>query len=278
MPKKPPQPNQAVVPAGERNLTTHSASVLQRGFALLAQRRERVVHFPKEVSLGLLHIRGQGSKQEWTALGEALGEVTVPAGKELWLLVRDKQALTQLQVLYSGDLEVLSISEFTVTDAGLVHVGNLTSLQELWLVGTAVTDAGLVHLGNLTSLQRLWLTRTAVTDAGLVHVGNLTSLQELRLDDTAVTDAGLVHVGNLTSLQELSLDRTAVTDAGLVHVGNLTSLQTLALSYTAVTDAGLVHVGNLTSLQLLWLGNTAVTDAGVASLQLTLPLCSIHVF
>ncbi len=54
-----------------------------------------------------------------------------------------------------------------------------------------VTDAGLVHLKGLTSLQSLNLTYTQVTDAGLVHLKGLTSLQRLGLRDSKVTDAGV---------------------------------------------------------------------------------------
>ena len=52
-----------------------------------------------------------------------------------------------------------------VSDAGLVHLKGLTSLQRLGLGDTQVSDAGLVHLKGLTSLQRLNLARTQVSDA-----------------------------------------------------------------------------------------------------------------
>ena len=35
---------------------------------------------------------------------------------------------------------------------------------------TRITDAGLVHLGKITTLKRLHLEKTAVTDAGLQHL------------------------------------------------------------------------------------------------------------
>ena len=54
-----------------------------------------------------------------------------------------------------------------------------------------VTDAGLVHLKGLTSLETLELNNTQITDAGLVHLKELTSLYYLKLDNTQVTDAGV---------------------------------------------------------------------------------------
>ena len=59
------------------------------------------------------------------------------------------------------------------------------------LVGSDVTDASLIHLRGLTSLQTLNLTETHVTDAGLVHLKGLTALKKLTLHNTRVTPTGV---------------------------------------------------------------------------------------
>ena len=51
-----------------------------------------------------------------------------------------------------------------VTDAGLVHLKGLTSLEGLVLNGTEITDAGLVHLKDLANLKGLNLQGTDVSD------------------------------------------------------------------------------------------------------------------
>ena len=137
------------------------------------------------------------------------------------------------------------------------------------------TDAELMHLKGLTSLEILRFFGAQFTDTGLMHLEGLTSLETLRFDTTQVTDAGLVHLKGLMSLQHLSLEGTQVTDAGMVHLKELTSLESLDLSYTQVTDAGLVHLKGLTSLTWLRLRWTPVTDAGVQDLQEALPNCEI---
>src|SRR4029077_4291738 len=101
-----------------------------------------------------------------------------------------------------------------VTDAILIDIGRLTSLQKLRLANTPVTDQGLAHLRRLTGLEQLSLTGTRVTDAGMVHVNGLTSLQEFSLDNTEVTDAGLVYLTGHTALEGLSLESTRVADRG----------------------------------------------------------------
>jgi hypothetical protein len=113
------------------------------------------------------------------------------------------------------------------TDAGLVHLRELTKLQELHLNHTEVTDAGLVHLKGLTELRRLGLMHTKVGDAGLVHLAGLTELVSLNLTSTEITDTGLVHLQGLTNLRFLYLDspycfKSEITDRGLVHLKGMT--------------------------------------------------------
>ena len=182
------------------------------------------------------------------------------------------------------NLHYLDLNRMKITfGSSMVHRKGLTLREMLQLFGFGtklkLTDAGLVHLKDLTKLQTLDLSYTAVTDAGLVHLKGLTQLQSLRLDGTKVTDAGLLHLNGLTNLhlfKTLYLDGTKVTDAGLVHLKGLTYLQTLTLGSTKVTDAGLVHLKGLTSLDYLDLSGTNVTDAGVDQLCQSLPHCNIN--
>lgn len=181
----------------------------------------------------------------------------------------------------------VSFSRTNITDAGLVHLKELTNIETLYIWGHQVTDAGLVHLKGLTKLQKLSLNRCQLTDAGLVHLKELTNLQVLALSGTLVTDAGLVHLKGLTKLQRLDVSRSGVVDAGLVHLKGLTELTHLNLSRSQrcwsnfippriqLTDTGLVHLTALTKLQELNVYWTDVTDDGVNELQQALPNCKI---
>ena len=66
--------------------------------------------------------------------------------------------------------QILDLSNTQITDAGLVHLKELTKLEELYLVGTNVTDDGLVHLKEMNNLQKLSLKFTKVTDAGIAEL------------------------------------------------------------------------------------------------------------
>lgn len=119
------------------------------------------------------------------------------------------------EVMLVDDNVNVSLSNTSITDAGLVHLSELTNLQELWLDGTQVTDAGLVQIKGQTTLLGLYLSNTQVTDAGLVHLKRLTNLNSLALSGTQVTDAGLVHLKGLANLHVLWIADTHVTDGAV---------------------------------------------------------------
>ena len=232
---------------------------------------ERTISFPNDVFMGNLSVRDLGSTEagDWTDLGEARGDVTLPAGKELQLQVPSDYSgdLSPLAGLGASDLQVLILNKTKISDAELVHLEGLTSLEQLYLNGTLITDEGLVHLKELGQLKLLHVHDTKVTDAGLVHLGEMRSLQRLDVGQTQVTDEGLAHLKGLTNLKGLNLNRTKVTDEGLVHLKGLNNLEWLNLYGTKVAGAGLVHLEGMGKLETLHLSKTPVTDEGLAHLK-----------
>jgi len=117
-----------------------------------------------------------------------------------------------------GEIIEVSLSRTQTTDAGLVQLEQLTSLETLELSGTQISDAGMVHLEGLTSLSYLDLYNTEISDTGLVHLEGLTNLTKLWLNSTRISDAGLVHLEGLTNLQDLVLYDTQTTDEGVARL------------------------------------------------------------
>jgi len=193
-----------------------------------------------------------------------LGDTTVVTRVNFYSNV-NSSSLAQLERL--SRLRSLSLGR-QFTDADLVHLEGLASLEQLYLSGTQVTGAGLVHLKGLTNLRILNLQWTPqFTDAGLVHLEGLASLEQLYLSGTQVTGAGLVHLKGLNNLRGLNLSGTQVTDAGLEHLKGLNDLHVLNLSGTQVTDAGLEHLKGFQFLQRLDLSGTQISDAGLEHLK-----------
>ena len=124
----------------------------------------RVVHFPEGRSLGKLEIQDDNAVREltywfhwtgiegpqWEYLGQAQGDVQVPAGKRLSLVVnktawRDLSALSKLRPddLYRLYLPAISTDRVKPDDKCMPHIAHLTGLKSLALDQTDVTDKGL---------------------------------------------------------------------------------------------------------------------------------------
>jgi hypothetical protein len=133
----------------------------------------RQVRFPADRSLGTLWVRDRESSADqyafWESWGEARGVVTIPAGKDLRLIVSPQSAtdLSSLSTLRADDLQYLQLSGTRVSNAGLAHLRNLTGLKVLWLYDTPISDAGLVHLRGLTGLRVLNLRSTLASTAAV---------------------------------------------------------------------------------------------------------------
>jgi len=100
-----------------------------------------------------------------------------------------KWLVDHIGVDYLGHVSFVQLGSRN-SDAELVHVGQLTQLEELILLGSAVTDDGMSHLKGLARLQRLILSGPAITDTTLAQLKALSRLRRLELINTRVTETG----------------------------------------------------------------------------------------
>jgi len=212
----------------------------------------RTLRFPTEYSMGTLRLRRWNSPivtwadikeaekeagpDSWLKLGKARGEVHIPSGGEVELVLPDDEKFDLLPLKTFAPHDVQSIT---------------LNWWERWEI-ILISDEDMKCLQELTGLLRL------------------------RLSDYNVTDEGLEFLQNLNSLRWLDLSGTAVSDPGLASLAHLENLERLYLGSTHVTDAGLPYLRGLQNLKWLGLSGTAVSDAGVASLQHALPDCGIY--
>ncbi len=101
------------------------------------------------------------------------------------------------------------------SDTELIQIGRLNRLEVLFLSGFSVTDAGLAHLQSLNRLKALRLGAGKVGDAGLAHLSGSQNLQELSLSIGPVTELGLVH---LKGLPRLKLVRFWFANHNVLHL------------------------------------------------------------
>jgi len=269
---------------------------------------QRVLHFPKNRSLGRLMIQDAGivrhidtfyhwvNSANWYEnaeyLGEARGDITVPADKRVALFVNRNAVdnLSGLLKLKPNDLYMLSLASLLAKDKCMIYISHLTGLKELDLQNSGISSVGLKDITKLQSLERLTLPRETgnsglsyvaelkflrglyfqgeerATNAGLRHLSKLASLEELAVGGTHIDNAGMVHLSNLESLKYLFL-LGKISDDGLVHIKKLPHLKILNISHPWITDVGLEHLSELRELENLNLNNTRITDDGLAHLR-----------
>lgn len=108
--------------------------------------------------------------------------------------------LSQTRVSNEGLRHLLTRPELTslslsmpIGDSGMLYVGKLSQLEELWLVGCQITDAGLPHLTGLNNLTQLDLTRTLVSETGILKLKDLAALKMLILQGVEISEQGKIQ-------------------------------------------------------------------------------------
>jgi hypothetical protein len=154
-----------------------------------------------------------------------------------------------------------------VSEKGLEHINELTSLRGFGVSSAPFADSDLEHLKDLRKLVTLSLRATQITDEGVKHLAKYGGLKVLDLSSTRINDAGLEHLSELRALKELFLSNTQISDRGFAHLSQLGSLTNLSLQGSNITDAGLAQLKELRALEILQLENTEIGDAGLAHLK-----------
>jgi len=260
---------------------------------------EQIVHFPADRSLGTLNIQDVNTPRyidtffywttqedtEWKYLGQAKGDVTVPAGKRLSLSV-NKGGWKDLSPLSNiGPDDLFSLSIYGPFEGGpmpddkcMPHIAHLTGLKVLFLENTNISAEGLQFLKGLKSLERLSISKQ-LTDDGLAEIAQLPSLKALYIREDRLTNAGLAHLEKLASLEELDISNGRMSNAGLAHLAKLPSLRYLMLTGKNFTDDGLIYIKDIPSIKILHFGHLAhLTDRSLVHLSnvTTLERLSLH--
>ncbi|CAI5474956.1 unnamed protein product [Closterium sp. Yama58-4] len=125
----------------------------------------------------------------------------------------------------SSSLKLLYLNQAAVTDAGLPHLTALAFLKTLILYKCeGVTCPGMVLVGRMTSLEELYLFGSGVKNHGLRFLAPLTRLKMLVLP-SSITDAGLEHLQQLVALELLDVSNSVVRKKGVKLLKGLPRLK-----------------------------------------------------
>lgn len=222
------------------------AGEVEWDLAGFTRRQHATVTFPAERSLGKLFLMSPSAIRpgEWleTSIGPAQGEVKVPRGKRLRLVMSERAArsLKPLAKLGARDLHSLDLGFQNVTDGQLRHLRGLTWLSELNLrCNIHVAGYGLAHLCGMQLLERLDLWGCDITDEGFLHLPRLPMLRELNLTfKIFMTEDALSNLAKLPALEILHLEGTMTSDRSLALLAGMKGLRSLDLTGTCVSRTG----------------------------------------
>jgi len=231
-----------------------------------------------KVGEGLAYLKGLTSLRSLSLgaseVGEGLAYLKGLTSLRVLILGSSRDYDIDRHLVYIGQLkqlEELDLQCTTVGDAGLAHLTGLEKLKKLNLIKVPVTheitDAGMVYLKNLKSLEELDLPYEAISDTGLGQLAELSSLKRIKVVGRGITDKGLASLAKIKTLEEIYVGGKNITDAGMAELARCHSLRSLTLNARSVTDAGLSQLAKIKSLTKLWIGKTKITGKGLAALK-----------
>jgi len=177
-----------------------------------------------------------------------------------------------------------------LTDAGMVHLQQIPTLESLDIRLSQVTNRGLSHLLGLGALSHLALPEK-VDDDGLALVSQIGSLNSLDVNSCFITDVGVTHLLKMQQLESLRIDATYIPVEALARLKTLPNLSSLAVTFgdvdnetlmvlktfdsltelecafSGIGDLEVTHFSDMKRLRVVNLAGTEITDQALAHLK-----------
>jgi beta-lactamase regulating signal transducer with metallopeptidase domain/Leucine-rich repeat (LRR) protein len=253
---------------------------------------ERILRFPTEYCVGKILIQDDTlqrhiedfhhwiDKAPWEPLGPAMGDVRIPAGKRVELILysnawEKSEKMAPLKNLKPDDIYSLIIStgwtehsKAPFTDKCIPYIRHLTGLNVLDLNGAAVTQQGLNLLSNMNKLERFGVPNN-LTNGGLGAIVKIQSIKGIYFSlqhPHRLNEKGISLLKQLPHLEELALVGKGLTDQGLSHLSGLTSLHYLWLNGGRFSPAGFEYIAAIPNLKIAKIYTENCGDEGVQKL------------
>ncbi len=256
---------------------------------VVTRTKERVLHFPKDHSIGQLYIQDEvdsgkinsyidwtESNREWESFAQAKGDVKIPAGKRVSLhitkdYVNNASALSKLlpddlyRLIIAGSHPDNPVQRPLPDDKCVPYITGLTKLKDLNLSYTNISAKGLSLLGGFKSLDNLTLAGELIDEELKIVSEQFKTLKSLRIGENRLTDKGLAYLEGLSSLERLDIVVSGrLTGDCLVHLAKLPSLRYLMPGGTNLNDDAMVYLKDIPSLRILDARSlTNLTDAAL---------------
>ena len=133
--------------------------------------------------------------------------------------------------------------------------------------GNSLTGTIPSELGDLSSIERLYLGANLLTGTIPSALGNLSSVERLVLGNNSLTGTIPSELGGLSNLEWLNLSNNSLTGTIPSELGDLSNLTDLELDINSLTGTIPSELGNLSNLERLYLNNNSLTGCIPKGLQ-----------
>jgi hypothetical protein len=163
-----------------------------------------------------------------------------------------------------------------LTDAGISHIRNLTSLRDLLVNCEAITHHSVMNLCMLKNLTTLEIRTSEVNDDCVERLSALPHLTHLDISGcSGITDDGFAYLPSLKNLRTLKCEANYmsethcdnISDNACSHIAKISTLRCLAVSSYLISDRGVEELAKLKHLRQLTLWSIDVTDEGFKSIS-----------
>ncbi len=221
----------------------------------------RTLSFPADSSLGTLYLHdpmdytytseaktSMHSEEGWELIGEAKGNVEIPAGKMVRLDVAVLGITPAFSSLPADGIQYLNLRGIGVSGGTLRHIAGWTDLEALSLRRCRVPDVELKHLRPLANLRWLDLEDAVLQTRDLTPLVVLKQLRHLSLRGVELSNRAATA---LPQLGALNITVPSLNRSPLQCVAELDRLQSLDLSFTGISGEQLDDLAALTGLLAL---------------------------
>ena len=149
----------------------------------------------------------------------------------------DAHAIPRLKLLVELQ-RTTSLELYGTSDDCLPIVGQLATLETIWLKSPYINGTGLQNLKSLDRLKSLDLIGSSVSDPGICAVSQIKSLRQLSIDG-GITNKGVACIAsNLPKIERLLIRNASVTDVSVEALVSMKSLKRLSLQGTDISEQG----------------------------------------
>ena len=171
--------------------------------------------------------------------------------------------LKYLSRLELNQLEILDLSDNSISDITLLKNSSFPNLQSLSLDGNNITDLSPLCEVNFPCLQGLFSFNNKINDISFLEKVNFPELQSLYLYNNKINDIKALKNTNFPLMESLNLYGNNISDINVLEKVNYPKLQFLSLHSNEIKDISVFEKVKFDDLEELYLYSNKITDISV---------------